>query len=651
MAKRTKAAKVQDAEIAIDSAVNKPKTSRRRKRSPPEIASHTWSRTSVFLAIRPRGGGPPHTRVEFKLESLNLSSDSLLMRVLQSAPFPAISRYVYTLRDILQKLERNTAATRILSRSISQTTPHEIKELYQYIEEIIQTENLNKHLKSGHARGLFKFCTYKLSDNSLLKDFKFKSRFSYTRTEMGKGRPLQGPINLRFPDLSSSKFDSLQERNEKSLNFCISIRDEVISLCSRTLNQHEEVLEKITKARAQGFPSTFKQQSRRAILNGGQINYQRHSHLSKDELLQVAAILCKNQSWALKVRIGYFPYAKLETLHKYCVNPTAYSVLEVLLSEYQLPRLIVAACAIAIITSTSINSEVMSTLKLGNIIERGNHIFFIGIKGKSGQLIEGSFSEHFDKSYEDDDKLRIDNPVAIRALRLLIENTRKIENYSGNVDLPLLSTLYKKNRHTSWEPIDLYRAFNEFWEYHNVNRISPRDLRRLGAHILFLSPGETIFSVQVLLGHGNINTTIEYVNTNIIAHLLDANIRRFGEKLAATALFATNRGGELQAHGLSTDDIQPLLFPISKFSTEKCAADEWIDSSGEYTLSLGIAEIRHCSTQYRYYQNNFCALLNENPKKFALVHLPRIFFCCSLRKILLSSPHCSLYQKYEEGEL
>lgn len=642
MARRNDTTLEQATSIKKSALVRKSKLPRRSRTPGIKIEKHTWSRTSVRLAIRPWRGGPPVRDVEFNLAPFRLTANSLLIRVLQSAPFPIHAPYAYALRRTLTALQGNASARRILSRDISEVTPHDLNELFIYIEDVIQPLDINQSTESSHSRAIFRFCSERLINGKAVKEFKFKSRFPKSPRTMKSGKPLNG-IRFEEPiDLVPRDFNSLEERNEKALAFGLSVQEDVINLCETTLNQHEEVLEKIHNARSRGIPKLLKRISRESIEKGKHPHVLTLKKLPKEEIFQVAAILCQNPAWALSSRDIYFPYVDLEVLYSYCLGPNAYTVIEVLLSEYCLPRLTVTPCAIAIIALTAVNSDVIKGLTLGNILERGNHIYFIGIKGRSGQLIDHDFVSKPESSADSEDKYRIDNPVAVRALKLLIENARKIEARTGEVGIPLLNAPRRRVRYMKWEPLELYYAIQDFWDYHKVHRISPTELRRLCAHIVLLSPGETIFSVQVLLGHEFIETTIEYVNSNIITQLLDANIRRFGEKLAATTLFATNRLGMLKEHGLTENDVQPLLFPVSKFSEIRCLADEWINSSGDLKISIGTAEINHCATQYKYYKENFNELLNENPRRFSFVHLPRIFFCISLRKVILASPHGAL---------
>jgi hypothetical protein len=574
----------------------------------------------------------------------------LLTRVLQSAPFPSHAAYVYPLRQILKKLERNEAALRILRLPVSKSTQHHIKELFKYIEDEIQPLAVNHHLKSEQARALFKYCLDGLADGSQLKNFRFNSRFPNTHTPMGSGRPLKPLNSHNIFEPPPTNFDSLEERNHNALSFGISIRNDIIKICELTFNQHDEILSIISNYRSTGLPKHLNPRIIESINNGKSPCHKALKNLSDDDLFKVTANLCKESSWSINHPDTYFPYIRLKALYPFCIKPSPYNIKEILLSEHFLPYRTLAACAICIMTFTGINAEVIKNSTLGNIQERGTKISLIGIKARSRQLIEGHFSSESPTPLDIDDKIIIKHPLAVKALRMLIKNTENIERISGKVGTSLLSAPIRKKRQACIRPIDLNSELHELWKYHGVNHISTNDLRRLSAHITFLSPGETIFSVQVLLGHENINTTIEYVNTNIIAQLLDANIRRFGEKLAATALFSTNRAGKLKAHGLTEKDVQPLLFPISKFSTEKCASDEWIDSSGSFPIKLGVAEIRHCAILYKYYQDNYISLLNENPRRFSLIHLPRIFFCIALRRIIYASQYLSVYQRFEESE-
>ena len=632
---------------ANDANATKPKTRERRPRGK-ILTMHTWSRTSVALGLHPLKKGPCKRDASINLAPIKLAEGSLLTVILKAAPFPVHQTYVYGLRRSLEKLEQHDSAKEILSRQFSEVRPHDINELFKLIEDgIAESADINYHLASVHARALFMSCPAELQSGKTINQCGFKTRFKSKRPGMGSGRPLKGPQPANMLELVPDKFDSLQERNEKALAFGQSIRNQITHLCEQTLNSHDEVLATLSIARTAGLPK-LSPQSIRGIHGGKTPHIRTLAKLSSADLLRVAAALVSNKRWALENRDYYFPFVRLTDFTAFCLEPNPYTIVEVLLSEYCLPRLVVTACAIALMAFTALNSDVIKSLTLQNVLERGNHILVVGIKGRSGQLMEAEFTPPAAPN-EDGDQLRIDHPIALRAIKLLVANAKKVEEISGDKDVPLLNRMKQRLRYYKWEPLDLYYAAQEFWDFHETSRVSPADLRRLCAHIMLLSPGETIFSVQALLGHADTKTTIEYVNSNIIAHLLDANIRRFGEKLAATALFFTGRGDSLAEHGLTEQDVQPLLFPVSKFSNEKCAVDTWIDSNGAMQLMLGVAEFRQCATQYQYYQRNFVALMNENPRRFASVHLPRIFFCTAMRQVMLASPHAAIFNRFEEA--
>jgi hypothetical protein len=337
----------------------------------------------------------------------------------------------------------------------------------------------------------------------------------------------------------------------------------------------------------------------------------------------------------------------------YCQDANPYQIGELILSEWYLPRLVVTASAICLAATTALNVGLITSLSLSNVLERAGIIYLVGLKARSAQLqcvaITGQPNEIDEQNEEIPDEIRIENTSCMRAVKILVENAKRVSALLGLPDVNLTSCLSQKSRTPKLAALDFYDSICQFWDYHDSHHVSSRDLRRLCAHIDLLSPGGSIYTVQTLLGHADAKTTLTYINTNIVNLLLDANVMRFMKKLAATILFSTGRKGLLSKHGLSENDVQPLLFPVSEASNRSSAADDWIESNGTLKLSIGSAELKHCATQYAYYKRRFLQLCSENPLRFSSIHLPRILFCFALRKVILASPHAAQLINFEEG--
>jgi hypothetical protein len=118
-------------------------------------------------------------------------------------------------------------------------------------------------------------------------------------------------------------------------------------------------------------------------------------------------------------------------------------------------------------------------------------------------------------------------------------------------------------------------------------------------------------------------------------------------KLEATALFRLDRENELTGRGLSSNDIQPALFPLIENINSTVRVDEWIYNNGDIELVIGIPELRHCVRQQRYYKDSYERLVSENPKRFIEVHFPRIIFCAAIREVVENSEHRGLLTKLD----
>jgi integrase len=565
------------------------------------------------------------------------------------ADFPMHAIHAYGLRRALHSLATNSEAVEILRRTTKDITVLDVRALFGFIEDsLAEKPEIDQHKASYQSRHLFLKFSGQLNENLTVKDCKFKTRFKCKSILMGQGRELRGPKGKPLPPPVTSNFDSLAERDSKSLKIVESQLDDVMECCRKTLDGHDAVLALIGEARRLGLPPCLHHLTHSYLFRGGQPTWQVYDSIENpSDLLRIGVFLLDKRQWHTSVRKGYFPFIRLTQMAQYCHEANPYTMGELLLSEWYLPRLVVVACAICIVVTSALNVEVLTALTLDNVQQRGSTMLLIGLKGRSAQLQDAAFSAESNNEDIDDD-LRIDHPLAVRAIGLLVDNARRVKATLSLDDVALVSALSRRSRIPKYSTFNFYSALVEFWEYHGSYHVSARDLRRLCAHADLLSPGGSVFTVQALLKHADTRTTVNYINTNVVSKLLEANIMRFMNKLAATILFSTGRGGLLKQHGLSRRDVQPLLFPLSEASARPSAVDAWLKSDGSLALSLGIAEVKHCALQYAYYKKHFTKLCNDNPQRFSSVHLPRIFFCCALRRLILASPHASVLSNFED---
>ena len=328
---------------------------------------------------------------------------------------------------------------------------------------------------------------------------------------------------------------------------------------------------------------------------------------------------------------------------------------EILISTHFLPRMVVLACLLAILIETSWNVQTAMDLTARNIINRGSKFFIVGVKSRTDTLqdaeihIAASPTRRADSvSSPQFPDIEIKDRTAIRAIKLLLANNEAIEREHNVSDSPLFTVIHRK----SVGPIEFRLlptewALRKFFKRFPYQRFQYGALRKLGAHIDYLSEGGNLFTTQALLHHASPEVTKIYLESTLFAELLEANTRRFMRKMEATTLFVCGRGQKLTERGLSEKDVQPMLFPATPSINSSSVADEWIEGSIS-TFKVGLSELEHCAYQHHFYKKNYQKLVEENPIRFMNVHAPRLLFCIALRNVILASPHKRLLTQYEK---
>lgn len=484
------------------------------------------------------------------------------------------------------------------------------------------------------ARSAFYRTTAALSDGTALSATGFRSRF---RTLSASGRARKSPRLLPNPlrEKTFVEFQSFQERNAAFLDKVTSSKDIVLSLCQSTFDNHGVVLDLLRTATALGPPIKTEQ------LHHSSDGLKIERHVS-DSLRKAV--------WEFDRRDGHMRAVyglnrqHLTQLHRFQSSASFRTTSETLRSRSFLPRMVLVACAIAVMTETAWNLETTLSLTAKNIrISDGNY-HFVGVKARSNSIHDIELRSTENTST---DGLLVISSVAQKAIELLLGHGRSIAEQSG-LENPALFLSYnlKEGGPLQFKRFKINLEAHKFYKYHGYEHIQFKELRQLAAHIDYLSPGGNIFTTQALLQHADPQTTLIYLNTTLISKLLEENSRRFMSKLAATTLFITGRSGKIKESGLSKSDVQKRLFPSSEYSDETSISDEWA-ANMDAPITIGKNELAHCAYQFAYYKMHFNRMITDNPTKFVKMHFPRLLFCLTMRRVILSSPHAALYRAIE----
>lgn len=608
-----------------------------------EPTSHIWTRSHVTIFVRKVVNGREcfHTS-PLDLAPFALTRGSLLSRVLQCIPCPAHSSSFANLSNALDKLKHDPEAKEILQARPAELTTWQIKSLFAAIELVAMSwPEATRYQRFTAVRAFFKQCDTPLQDGSRIRECKFTPQLF-----AGDQRSFKGGIPTTSFDSESTTrilddFSSLDERNSKSLQKAIDAQEAILELCEITLQQHDEVKQLIVRARADGFPNIGNSSVTR--FRNGQTPAAETilSQTPEDQLRIIIQLIDRKELYKNADRNG-IPFHGLVQIQEYLAADSGQRVFELLLADKFLPRQVIVAHGITIMAVTGLNPETLYSLKSSNVQRQGNFVRIVGLKGRVDGFVVAILTE------TEGDQIKVNDKRAIQALEELVENVQQIEKLIGVKDLPLLVGLDYTNSKPTFYQFDFYKEYLVFWEVFGRPSIVFRELRRLAAHVELLSPGGSLYTVQALLNHKKASTSVEYINTKIIAELFEANIRRFMWKLEATALFRLGREDELAERGLTLSDVQTPLFPEFETLNSESRVDEWIQNNGDIEIQIGIAELRHCISQEQYYTDAYERLVSANPLRFVEVHLPRIIFCAAIRNLVEDGgSHAGLLRKVE----
>ena len=570
------------------------------------------------------------------LAPFHLSRRSLLSLVLRSIPCPAASSSFGSLRNALDKLKLDAGAKEILRARPGELTTWQIKSLFAAFEVIAASwPEKNRYRRFASIRAYFIRCDILLKDGTKLAEC------AYT-PQLFAGQSRGVPTINRSDSTTKilDDFTSLQERNSKSLQNALDVQEAILKLSESTAAEHESVKKHLENARAAGFPKIGCSSVNRFLKGETPDRTTILRQTPEDQLRIIVQLIDRGELYRVPGRTR-IPFNGLSQISSFLGATSGQRVFELMISDRFLPRQVVVAHGITIMIVTGLNPDTLYSLKRANVLRQGTNILITGLKGKVDANVVAVLTEG------DENQVKINDKRAIRALEELMANAFNIEKAFGIQDASLLIGLDTSNASPAFYQFDFYKEYLVFFKRFGCKSINFRELRRLAAHVDLLSPGGSLYTVQALLNHKNTSTSVEYVNTHIIAELYEANVRRFMRKLEATALFRLGRADELAKRGLSSKEVQLTLFPAVESINSKGRVDEWIHNNGDTQLTLGIAELRHCVRQQRYYNESYERLLSANPMRFVEVHLPRIIFCTAIKEVVENSPHRGTLRKLE----
>lgn len=622
---------------------------------------HTQTPDGAVIHARKRLHGRERW-VQFAIEfdRLGIARGGLLDSVIQGMDCPIGASNVAAFVRVLRGSGPHLTFRQILGKPAHLLTTPEIHLMYCFVEEqVSQWGGSSHYMQAFQARKIFEYCQHKLADGTAIEDVGFCSRFDTPGERKEKdwtGFCIPDHPNpaLRKPVSAIVEFDDLENLRIKAKDNVEGIRDYICQKCTETLDAHEALVNTLLATKCEGT-SKLPARVARTLENGGNLSVRLFRQLPEEQRFRVALYMIERDQLYIRPPKKTLYLTRLSALYPLSHVQTNRVMFGAALSDYYLPRLAVVACILLIAVDTGWNSETILSMRPEDVVATETGILLIGIKGRTEkrQYSLTVTNTDADSANEVDATDRdINNPLTIRAVQLLLAHQRRVRLFMGKDEASMFATLNLtlKREDLIFQIPNLHSALHEFCDFHQLPRFCFIKLRDLAAHVDYLSPDGSIYTVNAFLNQKDLVTTSIYIHSTITRSLHEANILRYMKKLAATILFDCGREEIIEKKKIDKRLIDTkILFPASPMQAEETRSriDDWIDSGGQLQLTIGETEIRHCALQYQYYKKNFHILLNANSERFIYRHLPRIVATIAMRRVIEASRHKAVLTRFE----
>ncbi|MCM8921439.1 MAG: hypothetical protein LC540_15475 [Candidatus Thiodiazotropha sp.] len=588
---------------------------------------------------------------ELDLGVRTFPKDSFLARVLDSwATEETVSankiRYVKWGIEIFAACDSCWAT---LQKRPELITPQQLHDLFGHLEEVIQTKNIKgKKERSQRIRGAFTKGSTKLSSGDTTWDVnhRFRTRFP----DVGKT-----PSSLLGKEVSAESFTTLSELNDKIKERYEGRLKGILAACEQDIDQHISNVAKANKLKKilldDRYESSFAHRDRPP--------YKHYQKGTVESLHRNARLICVRElhqpdefakyieNWRFYSggrckEYLFYKFWKKEVKPDVCglgMYATGEKIFDIFL-----PSRILLACQIVLMIATASNASPIRTLSRERIQETPKWFFLTSLKGKTDKINHPKIDKR-------------SNPVAVKAINLLLEHDRNIDKYGWERESSSMFCVFNgangvdgSLRNTNQFGIFQYACpFGRFKEWHELEPFSMEDLRDLCAQKDYVINKDP-FRVQALLGHRHLGVTDGYLKDTVIGLLNEANVAEYMRRLAPSIVYSI-LPELVEEHDFDSEKVDPnLLFPVSKYDgVTEAHSDRWLMNQEGYRFTVDADSIVHCAYQLNYYKAHLDALLVANEKKFVTYHLPRILFCRALYNLVEASEHGELLKKAEES--
>jgi integrase len=618
--------------------------------------THTWTGNVVALCTAARvRHRQTFLKVLIDFDALRVARGGLLEETIRDARCPLSATVAYYFKRILDAVCEQEDARAVLSAHPQEISVPLIHMLFGRIDaEVGAWNHAHPYVAFIAARRIFLFCRCPLRTGQLLSEVAYLSRHGTRRG--GRVKPLISEMSdPTFADASlSGPISALPHTNSEDLERMavahLSGRLERIrDSCIDMLDKHAVLVEEIKRLKALGLPDSLHPYTMRSLdRRGGSPIPNTLRKLSVEEHFRVVLYLVERdllfQNRSIRHAFALESLHELRTVSRY---PDSRSLHNALLADYYLPRLAVIACLLLLLIDTGWNGSTALGLTAKRVSKHGAGYRIVGVKTRTDQVQTASIPE------SDDTSEFVTAPTAVRALDLLLAYDASVTKYGKrDSDSLFVSMQHRVSDRVMFFIPDINECLKDFCAHYNIPHFTLRQIRDQVANREYLRGGKDPYRIRTLLGHANIGTTADYLDSHVLRLLNEANINRYMKRLAASALFAVDRAAQLPALALDRTDVdERLLFPVSRFSREgeEAIADQWLAADGEFSFVIGEAEIQHCVLQKRFYEEALPDLKQGNPERFVHYHLPRILFCAALYRFIEVSPYRNALNAIEES--